>query len=65
MQQAELETLERILDEDAFRSISQSLKELGKGEGIPKLTSGERRRSQSFLCVSKKKQDSRGLQICG
>jgi len=36
--------------EEAFRSISQSLKELGKGEGIPKLTSGERKRHQSFLC---------------
>ncbi len=33
MQQAELETLELILDEEAFRSINQSLKELGKGEG--------------------------------
>jgi hypothetical protein len=32
---AELEMLERILDEEAFRSINQSLKELGKGEGIP------------------------------
>jgi hypothetical protein len=35
VQQAELETLELLLDEDAFRSISQSFKELGKGEGIP------------------------------
>ena len=32
---AELETLELLLDEDAFRSINQSLKELEKGEGIP------------------------------
>ncbi|MBA7527375.1 hypothetical protein ES705_19551 [subsurface metagenome] len=31
----ELETLELLLDEDAFRSINQSLKELEKGEGIP------------------------------
>ncbi|MCK4399336.1 MAG: hypothetical protein KAV25_10150, partial [Methanophagales archaeon] len=32
---AELETLEFLLDEEAFRSINQSLKELEKGEGIP------------------------------
>lgn len=32
---AELETLELLLDEDAFRSINQSLKELEKGDGIP------------------------------
>ena len=31
----ELETLEFLLDEEAFRSINQSLKELEKGEGIP------------------------------
>ena len=31
----ELETLELLLDEDAFRSINQSLKELEEGEGIP------------------------------
>ena len=32
---AELETLELLLDEEAFGSINQSLKELGEGEGIP------------------------------
>jgi len=32
---AELETLELILDEEAFRSFNQSLKELGSGERIP------------------------------
>ncbi|MCK4735523.1 MAG: hypothetical protein KAT65_23925 [Methanophagales archaeon] len=31
----ELETLELLLDEDAFRSINPSLKELEKGAGIP------------------------------
>ena len=31
----ELETLELLLDEKAFRDINQSLKELEKGEGIP------------------------------
>lgn len=32
---AELETLEFLLDEEAFQSINQSLKELEKEEGIP------------------------------
>jgi hypothetical protein len=32
---AELETLELLLDKEAFGSINQSLKELGEGEGIP------------------------------
>jgi PHD/YefM family antitoxin component YafN of YafNO toxin-antitoxin module len=32
---AEFETLELLLDEGAFRSISQSIKELEEGEGIP------------------------------
>jgi hypothetical protein len=32
---AELETLELILDEEAFRGINQSLKELREGKGIP------------------------------
>lgn len=32
---AEPETLELILDEEAFRSFNQSLKELGIGEAIP------------------------------
>jgi len=32
---AELETLELFLDEEAFGSINQSLKELEEGEGIP------------------------------
>jgi len=32
---AELETLELLLDEEAFRSINQSLKELSEGKGIP------------------------------
>jgi len=32
---AELETLELLLDEEAFGIINQSLKELGEGEGIP------------------------------
>lgn len=32
---AELETLELLLDEVAFGSINQSLKELEAGEGIP------------------------------
>ena len=32
---AELETLELLLDDEAFRSISKSLKELEEGEGIP------------------------------
>lgn len=32
---AELETLELLLDEDAFGSINQSLNELEEGEGIP------------------------------
>jgi|LGVE01.1.fsa_nt_gb hypothetical protein len=31
----ELEALELLLDEDAFRSIERSLKELGVGQGIP------------------------------
>jgi hypothetical protein len=31
----ELETLELFLDEEAFGSIKQSLKELEEGEGIP------------------------------
>ena len=31
---AELETLELLLDEEASKSISQSLKELEEGEGI-------------------------------
>jgi len=35
VQQAELETLDLLLDEEAFRCINQSFKELGKGEGIP------------------------------
>jgi hypothetical protein len=35
VQHAELEMLELILDEEAFRSFNQSLKELVKGEGIP------------------------------
>ena len=32
---AESETLEILLDKEAFRSIDQSLEELEKGEGIP------------------------------
>jgi hypothetical protein len=32
---AELETLELLLDEEAFRGINQSLKELREGKGIP------------------------------
>jgi len=32
---AELEALELLLDEDAFGSINQSLKELEEGEGVP------------------------------
>ena len=32
---AELETLELLLDEEAFWSINQSLKELEGGKGIP------------------------------
>jgi len=32
---AELETLELLLDEEASKTINQSLKELEKGEGIP------------------------------
>jgi len=32
---AELETLEILLDEDAFKTITQSLKELEEGKGIP------------------------------
>lgn len=32
---AESETLEILLDEEASRTIDQSLKELNKGEGIP------------------------------
>jgi hypothetical protein len=32
---AEFDTLELLLDEEAFRSISQSVKELEEGEGIP------------------------------
>jgi hypothetical protein len=32
---AELETLELLLDEEVFRSIEQSLKELREGKGIP------------------------------
>jgi len=32
---AEYETLEILLDKDAFRTIDQSLGELEKGEGIP------------------------------
>jgi hypothetical protein len=30
-----IKPLELLLDEDAFRSINQSLKELEKGAGIP------------------------------
>ena len=32
---AELETLEVLLDEDAFETIAQSLKELEERKGIP------------------------------
>jgi len=32
---AELETLEILLDEEASKTISQSLKELAEGKGIP------------------------------
>ena len=32
---AEFDTLELLLDEEAFRSISQSIKELDEGERIP------------------------------
>ena len=32
---AESETLEILLDKEAFRCIDQSLEELEKGEGIP------------------------------
>jgi hypothetical protein len=32
---AEFETLEFLLDEEAFRTINQSIKELEEGEGIP------------------------------
>ncbi len=32
---AELETLELLLDEEASKSISQSLKELEGGKGLP------------------------------
>ena len=32
---AEYETLEILLDKEAFRSIDKSLEELEKGEGIP------------------------------
>ncbi|MCD5406367.1 MAG: hypothetical protein LRZ99_01585 [Desulfotomaculum sp.] len=32
---AELETLEILLDEEASKTITQSLKELEKGQGIP------------------------------
>lgn len=32
---AELETLELLLDEEAFGSINQSFNELEEGEGIP------------------------------
>jgi len=32
---AELEAIELLLDEDAFGSINQSLKELEEGEGVP------------------------------
>jgi PHD/YefM family antitoxin component YafN of YafNO toxin-antitoxin module len=32
---AESETLEILLDKEAFKSIDQSLEELEKGEGIP------------------------------
>ena len=32
---AELETQELLLDEEASKTINQSLKELEKGEGIP------------------------------
>lgn len=31
----ELETLEVLLDEDAYESMNQSLKELREGKGIP------------------------------
>lgn len=32
---AELETLELLLDEEASKSISQSIKELEEGKGLP------------------------------
>jgi hypothetical protein len=32
---AEFDTLELLLDEEAFKSISQSIKELEEGKGIP------------------------------
>ena len=32
---AELETLEILLDEEAYKNINQSLKELKEGKGIP------------------------------
>lgn len=35
LSRAELETLELLLDEEASKSISQSLKELEEGKGLP------------------------------
>lgn len=35
LSKAELETLELLLDEEASKDISQSLKELKEGKGIP------------------------------
>ena len=32
---AELETLEILLDEEAYKTIAQSLEELREGQGIP------------------------------
>ena len=32
---AELETLELILDEEGFKTLTQSLKELEEGKGVP------------------------------
>jgi len=35
LSRAELETLELLLDDEASKSISQSLKELEEGKGLP------------------------------
>jgi predicted transcriptional regulator len=35
LSKAELETLELLLDEEASKDISQSLKELKEGKGVP------------------------------
>ncbi|NAT11382.1 hypothetical protein C4E22_07600 [ANME-1 cluster archaeon AG-394-G06] len=60
VQQAELETLELLLDEEAFRSINQSLKELVKGGGIPIHEWRTKAKSIFFMRRRRRKEDLDG-----